>query len=59
MTTLCDFTKIKGWGRADNKKYPRELFASTLNTHRFKSNPQCHSNQLNPSQASLFDLLPT
>ena len=32
-TTPHDFTKNTGWGRSDNKKYPREFFALPLITH--------------------------
>ena len=59
MTTSHECTKSTVWGRANNKKYPRELFASPLNTHSRKRTLRCHSKKLKPSQASLFDLLPT
>ena len=59
MTTPRDFTKNTGWGHADNKKYPREFFTSPLNTHHRTINLQYHSKLLKPSQAQLFDLLPT
>ena len=59
MTTPRDFTTNTGWGRADNKKYPREFFASPLNTHRRKSTLHRHSKRLKTSQASLFYLLHT
>ena len=54
----CDFTNNTGWGSAENKKYPREFFASNLNTYLHKSTQHHHSKRLNPSQVSLFDLLP-
>ena len=59
MTTPRDFTKNKGWGHAENKKYRRELFVSPLNNVFCASTFQRHPKQLKPSQASLFDLLPT
>ena len=58
MTTPLEFTKNKGWGRVNNKKYPRESFALPLNTHLHTSNLHRHSKRLNPSQAPIFDLLP-
>ena len=58
MTTPRDFTKNTGWGRANNKKYPHDFFASPLNKNRHTSTLQLHSKQLKPSQASLLDLLP-
>ena len=54
-----DFTKNTGWGRADNNKYPRELFASPLITHRQTSTIHRHMKKLKPTLASLFGLLPT
>ena len=54
-----EFTKNTGWGRSNNKLDPRELFASPLNTNPRTSTLHWHRKQLKPSQASLFDLLPT
>ena len=59
MTTPRDFTKNTGYGRANNNKYPRELFAPSLNIHHGTINLQRHTKQLKPSHALLFDLLPT
>ena len=59
MTTPHEFTKNTGWGCADNKKYPRELFASPLNTHLHTSTLHRHPKWLKPNQELLFDLLPT
>ena len=59
MTTTRDLSKNIGWRLADNKKYPRELFASHINTHRRTSTLHLHSKQLKHSQASQFYLLPT
>ena len=59
MTTPRKFTKNIGWERDNNKKYPREFFASTLITHCWTGTLQHLSKKLNPLQASLFDLLTT
>ena len=58
MTTPHDFTTNTGWGHADNKKYLRKLFVLPLNTHCRTNNLHRHPDQLKPSEASLFDLLP-
>ena len=47
------------WGHANNNKYPREIFASPLNTNHRTSTLQSTSKRLKPLDASLFYLLPT
>ena len=59
MTMPRKFAKNIGWGHSDHKKFPHELFPSPLNTHRRRSKLLCHPKQINPTEASLFDIFPT
>ena len=59
MTMPCDFTNNIRWGRDDNKKFHRELFASPLNMHRHTNTLHRHMKQHKPTQTLLFYLLPT
>ena len=54
-----EFTKNTGWGRANNKKHPREFFASPLNMHHHTRTLHHNTKRLKPAEESSFDLLPT
>ena len=59
MTTPCNFAKNTGWGRANHKKCPQLLFPLPLNTYHCTIRLQLHTKRLNPTEAYVFDLLPT
>ena len=59
MTIPRKFAKNTGWGRADHKKRPHELFPSLLNTHHRTSTLHLHHKHLTPIELSLFDLFTT
>ena len=54
-----NYIKETGWVHSDDTPYPSEIFSLPLNIHLRTSTLQRPSKQLNPSHASLFDLLPT
>ena len=48
MTIPRKFAKNTGWGHAEHKKRPHELFPSLLNTHHRTSTLHLHHKLLTP-----------
>ena len=59
MTMPCEFSKNTGWGRVDNNQFRREFISLQNNTHCLTSTLHRHPKKLKPTEASLFDILPT